>query len=322
MKVSVIIPVFNASGSLDRCLKSLGGQSFRDIEVIFVDDCSTDCSPRMLEEFASCVSGLSVRIIRHDKNRGVAAARNTGLEAAGGDYICFVDADDSLEPDAISKAAAKAMETDADIVGWDWILSAGSGRRYMRQADYSCAEDALKALMAGTMRWNLWLFMVRRSLYEDIHFVPGMNMGEDMMATLRLFMKADRVSQLHESFYCYIQTEQSVSKTMSDENIRQVSANLEMAHQSLLQSRYKYLEVPYISYLKLYVKRPLLISTDKGDYRKWAAWYREADIYAWNNRHLPLRMRLLQKMAAMHIWPAVKAYNIIIYGLIDKLIHR
>ena len=159
MKVSVIIPVYNAGKTLQESLDSLRAQTFRDFEVLFVDDCSTDASPALMESFLR-ESGLTGRILKQEQNGGVAAARNRGLDAAQGEYLAFLDADDRMAENALEVAVAAAC--GADIVGWDWTLGFEKNGRYMRQADYDTPLQALKNLMGGTMRWNLWLFALRR----------------------------------------------------------------------------------------------------------------------------------------------------------------
>ena len=98
--ISVIIPVYNASVTLPHCLESLHKQTYRNLELLFVDDCSTDESLYILTSYAEQFAEIdfTIRILQHERNRGVAAARNTALKCATGDYIYYVDADDSIEP--------------------------------------------------------------------------------------------------------------------------------------------------------------------------------------------------------------------------------
>jgi len=322
MKISVIIPVFNAAATLQSSLDSILKQSWENIEICAVNDASTDSSLAILEEFKNKFERnpkRQIKIISQNSNRGVAEARNTALDAITGDLICWVDADDTINPAAIEKAAMRIQDDNADIVGWDWTLSSPNGDRYMRQPDCQTIEEALKALMGGTLRWNLWLFMAKKEIFNDIRFNPGMNMGEDMMAILKSFLKAKAFSQIHESFYTYRQTESSLSKRMSEENLSQVCHNLDVAEEALLKSEFAHLAEPYISLLKLNVKLPLLVSVDKNEYIRWINCYPEANAAIMQNNHLPLRTKLLQWMASRKMWCAVKLYNRLVFGLIYKL---
>ena len=119
-KVSVLVAVYNAEAFLSRCLDSLKAQTYEDIQVICVDDASTDDSCRLLQEYAAKDSRIEVMSL--PENRGQAHARNEGLKHAKGDYICMLDADDWFSPDAIEKALAVFDgETDCvlfDVVRW------------------------------------------------------------------------------------------------------------------------------------------------------------------------------------------------------------
>lgn len=113
-KVSVIIPVYNAAQYLERCLDSVINQTLKDIEIICINDCSTDNSLEILEEYAS--KDNRIKIIDFKENKGVAAARNAGINEAQGEYIGFVDPDDYIDSDFYAQLYKKAYETKADIV--------------------------------------------------------------------------------------------------------------------------------------------------------------------------------------------------------------
>ena len=115
MKISVIMPVYNASASLPRSLESLRKQTFRDFEVVFVDDGSTDGSANLLAAFQE-QADIPCQILRQGENQGVAAARNRGLDAAGGEWVTFVDADDTIEEKAL-ETALQAAAPGVDLVG-------------------------------------------------------------------------------------------------------------------------------------------------------------------------------------------------------------
>ena len=197
--------------------------------------------------------------------------------------------------------------------------------RYMRQADYNTPLQALKNLMGGTMRWNLWLFAVRRKLLLDngLRFIDGANMGEDMMLMLKAFSKASAVVQLHLALYRYnAVSETSLSRQFSPERRREISENLTEAERYLRDGRLGPELEPYFQYLKLYLKLPLLISADRSDYETWCGWFPEANGSAMANKALPLRTRLLQGMAARKWWGGVKLYYWVAYRFVYGILFR
>lgn len=323
MKISIIIPVYNAGSTLSLSLDSVLGQTYRDFEICFVDDCSTDDTPSIIASFQE-TSGIPCRIIRQEKNKGVASARNRGLDEAQGEFLAFVDADDRMEPNTLELAAAMIRE-DTDIIGWDWTLGFEKSGRHMRQADYKTPLDALRNLTGGTMRWNLWLFLIRRDFVvkHGLRFIDGANMGEDMMFMMKAFSHAREVVQIHEPLYRYnaVNTS-SISRQFSEIRRKEIETNIREAEQALQQSVYADQLGHAIEYLKLFLKLPLLISAERSDYETWYNWFPEANAYAMENKALPLRTRILQGMAAKRLWWGVKMYYLCVYKFIYGIIYR
>ena len=314
MKVSVIMPLYNAAGSLQQSLDSLAAQSFRDFEVIFVDDGSTDGSLEMEGQFAR-TSGIECQCLRQG-HLGVAAARNRGLEAARGEYLAFLDADDCMLPETLSVAVEMA-DTGVDIVGWDWLVEQGGKSREIRQPDYADAAGAVRCMMQGLMRWNLWLFLIRRDLVadNDIRFIEGCDMGEDMQFVIRAYMKAGRVARIARPLYKYrVGDDTSVSAVMTPRRREEVTGNLHALEKYLHGTEWE----QYIPELKLFVKRPLLIGTDVDAYKTWYDWFPETNAVAIKGRELPMHTRLLQRMAAHRCWVGVKLYNILYKAAVSR----
>ena len=326
MKISLIIPVYNAENTLPATLESIRAQHFRDFEVIFSEDAGTDGSAALLEVFCQD-SGLPCKLLHAEQNSGAAAARNRALEEAEGEYLAFADADDLLDPGMLELAAAAvdASEHPVDIVGWDWTLGLNQDGRYMRQADYTTPSEALRNLTGGTMRWNLWMFLVRRELIvqNGIRFIPGADIGEDMQFMLRAFLDAKHVVQLHESLYRYNAVNSaSISKQFSPEKRAQVEANFREVERCFADSEFCQEHPNALTDLKLYLKRPLLISADKRDYETWYAWFPEVNGRAKQKGDLPMHTFVLQRMAAHRRWLGVKMYYLLIHKFVYGILYR
>ena len=307
-------------------LESIRGQQFRDFEVVFVEDAGTDSSLALLEAFCAD-SGLSCKLIRQMENQGAAAARNRALDVAEGEYLAFADADDLLEPELLDHAAAASQTAagPADIVGWDWTLVMEKGGRYMRQADYDHPVKALSQLTGGASRWNLWLFLVRRSLVEEsgIRFIDGADMGEDMQFILRCFLRARNVMQLHESLYRWNATNSaSISRSFAPEKRAQIERNLAEFARDFPGTAFAEVNPDALDDLKLYLKRPLLISSRRSDYETWYDWFPEANARATVAADLPFHTRILQGLAARRNWTGVRMYYLMIHKLIYGIIIR
>lgn len=201
--VSVIIPVYNVGKFIERCARSLMEQTIDNVEYIFVDDASPDNSIQILQKVLADYPNRrdNVRILTHAENKGLPAARNTGLAVAQGKYIFHCDSDDFVEPDMLEQLYGKAIKCDADIVWCDWYLTFENSERYMKQPAYDTPLEALKAMLSGVMKYNVWNKLVRRSIYVEnkIDFPAGYGMGEDMTIML-LFAYAERISYLPHAF--------------------------------------------------------------------------------------------------------------------------
>lgn len=206
--LSVVMPVYNVARYLPQCLDSLIAQRKQPDEIIAVDDGSTDECPRILAEYAAKMSNL--RVIRQ-KNGGLSAARNTGMAAATGDYLAFLDSDDFADPDLYSRLmAAVADET------FDMVLCNGRYHHEGRKADQLIYQDGvdeqeqsgrswlLGRLRAGRLMHMVWLHLYRREflLAQQASFVPNL-IHEDVVWTTERLRSAERVKYLSEALISY-----------------------------------------------------------------------------------------------------------------------
>lgn len=325
--VSVIIPVYNAEHLLHIALGSLEKQDYSNLEIIMINDCSTDDTLKVIQRFIPVLEdrGMTVKVVSYRENQGVAAARNTGLAHATGEFVYYLDADDRIEPTALGLLVREAVSKNADIVGCNWFLTFEKNGRKMNQPSFTSSQEAIEKLLNGSMRWNLWLFMARRSLYEEhqVRFIPAMNMGEDLMVMVKLFVQADRVTYLDRALYHYRQSNgQSLTKIYSAEHIREVTANVEEVEQYLLRSRFAGQLGNNIAFLKLNIKLPLLISDQGQQYQNWLNWFPEANHKVMANKALPFRTRFIQWLAVKKQFWAIKLYYRVVirfvYGRLYK----
>lgn len=321
MKVSVIIPFFKVASFIERCAESLLTQTLADVEFIFVDDASPDSSRTLLEQVIARYPERQTRIVTHPVNKGLPGARNTGLEAATGDFIYHCDSDDWIEADLLERMYNAAQANGADYVYCDFFLNFGEKERYMGNPDYSDPEQMIKeGFMAGLMKYNVWNKLVRRDLYTEsgIRFPEGHGMGEDMTMIL-LAAKAHRVAHVGKALYHYVKLNTNAySNTFSQRHIDDIFFNVNRTMEGLSDW-----DVPekekYLAFFKLNTKLPLLFSDDRKQNRLWKEWFPEADSYLSDNRHLPFRTRMVQWLASKNLFTAVSLYRFLVnkvyYGI-------
>lgn len=325
-KISVITPVYKVEKYIEICCRSLFNQPLTEVEFIFVDDCSPDRSIdvlcTLLEEFPERKN--NVKLVRHKVNRGVACARNTGLDNATGEYIMFVDADDWLEPGAMSEIYETASNGNYDIVGYDWFLEFDTNRRYLAQPVYDDTKECLKAMLAGELRWYLWAFLVKRSLYENnnLRFIPGLNVGEDMMMLLKLFSLAGNYRHIVKALYHYIQLNKaSITQLEAKKQLAVVKQNADEVIVFLREKFGDSLERD-LCFLMLNIKFPLLISDDSSNYELWNKSFVEANGFIWKNRRSSFKSKLLQWMAHNRQYWFLKMYYKLLFKFVYGVLYR
>ena len=206
--VSVLVPVYNVSKFIERCLHTLFSQTYDNIQYIFVNDCTPDQSIEIIQKVLNEYPQRKehVKIINHDKNRGLAASRNTGIENAGGEYVLHIDSDDYIELDMVELMFGKAKEEDADIVVCDfnikWKETQKIASQYFTDKDQYLRDILNTKAMPGVVNK-----LIRRILYLENGIFPfeGINLGEDYVTTPKLISKARRISKVNKPLYHYIQ---------------------------------------------------------------------------------------------------------------------
>lgn len=205
--ISVIIPVYNMADRVGRCLDSIVSQSFKDIEILLIDDGSTDGAADVIKEYSIADSRI---ICVRQENSGVSAARNLGIGKALGDYILFIDADDEIEEDYLRNIADKARSTDADILVWGIKLCFEDGHVEEWKPKLEGVFDRKAFLMAfpSEQYWHhkgLYGFVSNKLLKKSIvdrynlRFDQTMTLMEDYDFFLRGYARC-------ESFYCFPET--------------------------------------------------------------------------------------------------------------------
>jgi len=192
MKASVIVPVYNVGGYLRKCLDSILAQSYKDMEIVIVDDCSTDSSGKICDEYAA--KDERITLVHHPENRGLSAARNTGLNLATGEVFFFIDSDDWIEKDMV-KTGVEELEqnTDVDIVCFSYNRIYKSGKAFPYCTFFNSRkvepEKAIEMTIDQIISIDVWNKCFRKSLFDNLRFPEGL-IGECCEITFQLFDKA------------------------------------------------------------------------------------------------------------------------------------
>jgi glycosyltransferase involved in cell wall biosynthesis len=222
----VIIPVYKVEQYLDECVASVVNQTYRNLEIILVDDGSPDACPAMCDAWAEKDS--RIRVI-HKENGGLSTARNAGIEACSGEYILFIDSDDCYENDGVIAAVAGSLKPGTDVVCFNY-------KRYFEQSGtYSatlCSGQSggsvLETVCRNDYTSSACLKLVNKALLFDngITFEPGV-CSEDIEFSGKLLLLAKDIAYCPEAVYVYRHRSNSITTTIKEKNVRDITATLE-----------------------------------------------------------------------------------------------
>lgn len=205
--ISVIVPVYNGQDYLENCIRSIEGQTYENYEVIIVDDGSTDETDAVCDKLRAAYSNVRVLTLG---NEGVSAARNAGIDAAKGDFITFVDADDRLCPETLRTLYDCLINTGSDAAGcsffmWsseeEWQRGAGHDAVFGEPVTYDAEQYLKESVLCGNSR--CWSKLYRREIFDKVRFPEKLSIGEDMLFLVRMLPYVDRITETDYKGYGY-----------------------------------------------------------------------------------------------------------------------
>jgi glycosyltransferase involved in cell wall biosynthesis len=214
IKVSIMIPAYNVEKYIERCVRSAMEQTLKEIEIVIVNDGSTDQTKSILEKLA--VEDKRIVLI-HKSNGGLPSARNAALDVVRGRYIQTLDGDDWLEPTACEEQYQYAVENDLDIVVADYFLDDDHGNViyepiYVNTDSVLTPQQSLEKIFTEPDSGMLCNRFVRRELYDGLRLPEHISYGEDIVTSVRLAIRANRTGKYPKAFYHYIHNPESISK--------------------------------------------------------------------------------------------------------------
>ncbi|MBR2550843.1 MAG: glycosyltransferase family 2 protein [Clostridiales bacterium] len=256
MLVSLIIPVYNVSGYLPRLMETVLSQTHKELEIILIDDGSSDSSGELCDRFA--LTDSRVKVI-HTTNSGVADARNAGLNAATGEYIVFADGDDYLEEDYIEYLLNLCTKNNADISCCAWTTDR-NGRlnkcsyRKREPGIYKGNHEAMRALLTTRLfSSSVWGKMFKKKIFDEVRFPEGANYYEDDATMYRLASRADSAAIGGEAKYFYtLRDDSMIHRSFNDNNFKMIK---------VFEERCAYIET-YYPELSVYARSDILMAVN------------------------------------------------------------
>lgn len=209
--ISVIVPIYNVEDYLDRCVESIINQTYKNLEIILVDDGSPDNCPKMCDDYAKKDSRIKVV---HKKNGGLSDARNAGMKVATGEYVSFIDSDDYISLDFYETLLQTIVDNDSDIVECSVV-------KFYEDNNFDEYSDDLKVTNYDTLyaldglinenpfKQHVWNKLYKSSVALDIPYAVG-KLNEDEFWTYQVFGKAKKVTRINKTMYYYFQRGSSI----------------------------------------------------------------------------------------------------------------
>ena len=313
MKISVIIIAYNIEEYIERCLKSVLMQSLSEIEIIIINDGSTDNTLKIINELV--INDNRVKII-NKKNSGIIEARKSGIEIASGEYILFVDGDDWLELNACDRLYEIATENNLDLIIYNafWVYKDKKDSYSIIKNKESIKLDPLKNLFLGKIIPAMWGKLIKREFLNkfNIDYPNKISYGEDLATVSSWLINKPKIDILNECLYNYYQRENSITNMVSNKFLDIIEAinfiELQLKEKNIYDKYKK--EFEYMLYNHLFILKFITINhlsyINIQIYNK----FKEKHIKVFNNEYI------LDDIAKGNIWLKTR---IILYLLILRL---
>lgn len=216
-KISIIVPVYNVEKYVEKCIQSLINQSYKNIEIILVDDGSNDRSNKIIDEYAKVDSRI---LTIHQKNKGVSAARNAGLKVATGEYVGFVDPDDYVDFQ-MYETMLKKIElnmSDLAVCGFSKVTELSDKEEIFEIKDEllspkKCVEDLFDFRGGYAIKPSVWNKLFRRDKIGDLKFDENIGISEDLKFVVQYILKCNSIVYVKQAFYKNLQRDGSITRS-------------------------------------------------------------------------------------------------------------
>lgn len=198
--ISIIIPVYNVEMYLNKCIKSILNQTYKNIEVILIDDGSTDLSGKICDDYAKKDSRIKVI---HKKNEGVSCARNDGLKSAKGEYVFFIDSDDYIDIDAIEKMVDEVDKYEIIKISHKLLKNDKMIKIISHIAIFS-KDEYIKKVLIGDIGGHSWGYLLKKDIIENELFDENTSCMEDTLFIINCILKVEKIKCINTTFYNHV----------------------------------------------------------------------------------------------------------------------
>lgn len=301
IKISVILPIYNGEKFLKRCITSIISQEYKNLELILINDGSTDETRQICEEYKSIDSRIK---LINKKNEGVSKARNSGLEIATGKYVAFIDSDDWLEKETYGNAIKKMEEKNIDILKFSYIKEYGKVRKsynytintnvVIQKKDY---DKKVYPYMFSTYDMSsVCMTIFKREILDNIKFDSNLKYGEDFLFTTQAIVKSESIYVDPNFYYHYFCNNESATNKRDKELHMVKIKDIILANNKLFDELENKKELLELKNQRLLKELDQIMKSMSLDY---------------NYREYRTIIKNVLKEILIPLWPEVERYNIL-----------
>lgn len=283
IKVSILVPFYNVEKYVGRCVESLFTQTYKNIEYVFVNDCTPDKSMDVINEYISKYDvSKKCKIIVHDENKGISVSRNDCLDNMTGDYFLFIDSDDYIDKEMVELLVEAAMKENADISGCGYIEEYSDHSVEFPQKYTNDHDEMMRAITLLTIKGVMWKLLVRSSIVtehiSEVRFIPNRNMVDDYLFCCQLFYYAQRFAGVDRCMYHWIQYNPNNYTHTTIFAVESQAAAIRMVEEFYRGKGVLDVVENELNQRKFISKLPLLLDRNCLDVKKWRNLFSESNV--------------------------------------------
>jgi len=302
IKVSILVPFYKVENYVGRCVESLFTQTYKNIEYVFVNDCTPDGSMEVINEKIDKYGMTDkCKMIIHEQNQGISSSRNDCLDNMTGDYFLFIDSDDYIDRDMVELLVEAAVKENADISGCGYIEEYADHSVEHPQKYTNDHDEMMRAITLLTIKGVMWKLLVRSTIVtehkDEVRFIPDRNMVDDYFFCCQIFYYAQRFAGVDRCMYHYIQYNPNNYSHRTIYNINHQAEAIREAEKFYKEKGVYDIVSKELIQRKFISKLSLLLDKKCRDVKMWRSIFPESN-KAWKDLRFSRGNELLFKIAS------------------------
>ena len=297
IKVSILVPFYKVEKYVGRCVESLFTQTYKNIEYVFVNDCTPDGSMEVINGMIEKYGVASqCKMIVHEQNKGISASRNDCLDNMTGDYFLFIDSDDYIDQDMVELLVEAAVRENADISGCGYIEEYADHSVEHPQKYTNNHDEMMRAITLLTIKGVMWKLLVRSTIVtehrDEVRFIPDRNMVDDYLFCCQIFYYAQRFAGVDRCMYHWIQYNPNNYTHTTIFAVESQAAAIRKVEEFYREKGVYEVVKDELLKRKFISKLPLLLDKECLDVKRWRKLFPESND-AWKKIDFPKGNQLL-----------------------------